>query len=66
MTERESGSNAGVIAMLVIIAILLVGGFLYFTGNGFRGDDGPDIELEVDAPDTGGGGEGGGGNAAAV
>ena len=52
---RDSGSG-GVIAVLVVIVILLVAGFLYFTQYGNQVDDGPDIELNMpeapDAPDV--------------
>lgn len=43
----ESNSNSGVIAMLVVIIMLLIGGFLYTQMR----DDGPD-EIRVEVPEV--------------
>jgi hypothetical protein len=45
--ETRSSSNAGVIAMLVVIVMLLVGGFLYFEMRG-----GTTSDIEVNVPDV--------------
>ena len=41
-------SNSGIIAMLVVIVMLLIGGFLY---TQMRGGDEPD-RIEVELPDA--------------
>jgi hypothetical protein len=54
MTEPvvvKDGGSGGIIAVLVVVVVLLVAGFLYFTRYGDV-DDGPDIELNVPAPDA--------------
>ena len=43
----ESNSNSGVIAILVVIVMLLIGGFLYTQMR----NDGPDT-IEVELPDA--------------
>lgn len=42
----ESNSNSGIIAMLVVIVMLLIGGFLYTQMR----DDGPD-HMEIELPE---------------
>jgi hypothetical protein len=48
MADESRNSNAGVIAMLVVIVMLLVGGFLYFEMRGANADR----DLEVNVPDV--------------
>lgn len=43
----DSNSNSGIIAMLVVIVMLLIGGFLYTQMR----DDGP-TEIEIELPDA--------------
>ena len=52
---HTDGGNGGLYAVLVVVVILLVAGFVWFSGGfGMRdADDGPDIELNVPAaPDV--------------
>jgi hypothetical protein len=43
------GGKGGIYALLVIIIVLLIAGFLYFTGT-FGGSDDADLEIDVDVP----------------
>ena len=49
---HTDGGNGGLYAVLIVVVILLVAGFVWFSGGfGMRdADDGPDIELNVPAP----------------
>ena len=51
---HTDGGNGGLYAVLIVVVILLVAGFVWFSGGfGMRDtDDGPDIELNVPAPDA--------------
>jgi hypothetical protein len=49
---HTDGGNGGLYAVLIVVVILLVAGFVWFSG-GFGGrdaDNGPDIELNVPQP----------------
>ena len=49
---HTDGGNGGLYAVLIVVVILLVAGFVWFSGGfGMRDtDDGPDIELNVPQP----------------
>jgi hypothetical protein len=54
VVHTDGGGNGGLYAVLIVVVILLVAGFVWFSG-GFGDmdrDDGPDIELNVPAPDA--------------
>ena len=65
-TQSHSG-HGGIYAILIIIVILLVGGFIFLSGGLGEQDSGPDLEIELPAPDvdvetpSAPGGDGGGG-----
>ena len=46
---RERGQG-GIYAILVIIIVLLIAGFLYFSGTLGGRDDDADLEIDVDVP----------------
>lgn len=45
----REGGKGGIYALLVVIIILLIAGFLYFTGV-LGGRDDADLEIDVDVP----------------
>lgn len=48
---HTDGGNGGLYAVLIVVVILLVAGFVWFSGGfGTRADDRPDIQLNVPAP----------------
>ena len=48
---HTDGGNGGLYAVLIVVVILLVAGFVWFSGGlGTRDSDKPDIELNVPAP----------------
>jgi hypothetical protein len=54
VVHTDAGGNGGLYAVLIVVVILLVAGFIWFSGGlGERElDDGPDIELNVPQPEA--------------
>jgi hypothetical protein len=50
---HTDGGNGGLYAVLIVVVILLVAGFVWFSGGfGMRDTDEPDIELNIPQPDA--------------
>ena len=47
----SEGGKGGLYALLVVIIVLLIAGFLYFSG-GLGGSDDADLEIDVDVPEA--------------
>ena len=51
VVHTDGGGNGGLYAVLFVVVILLVAGFIWFSGGFNDVDEGPDIELNVPQPD---------------
>jgi hypothetical protein len=49
MAESESGSSAGILAILVIFIVLVVAGLLVFGGRIFSGNKKVDVNISTPA-----------------
>jgi len=54
--NTTNGGGGGMYALLIVIVILIIGAVLYFGGIvGNRGGKDTDVNVKIEAPNTGGG-----------
>lgn len=53
LTTHSTSGHGGIYALLIVVVLLLVGGFIFLSGGLGDEDTGPDIDIEVPAPEGG-------------